>query len=643
MSTASTTASRRLKRNGKPNSLQRLEIELDGGRTIFIPGQLVEGRVIVEFSNPSDVKLLRVRLTGYVQTQLYKNQSRSRMSVHNTSTLTLFKDIQSLMGGSAHEEGVVAVEAGCYAFPFAFRMPPTQLPASFVGDYGSVVYEVAAVLVRPGHLNKLTTINLTVPSTIDTADFDPLESVEASASAPVGKWVWQSGQLEVTASIPKLGYTSEETIPLKLDITNHSDSGAMLKEVVLKEKCKYKALNELSFGIRGPRTERIHRLGFSERYPPGTRKISRIINFPVPSTAIMSPDINTPILIVTHALSIKIVSSGRFSSPVKLSLPVLIGGFPVSYFDLAERQSIDTLPLYAPPEGRPPSSPSSRRGSQTSRTSRILERRGSWMVGRRRRNSSVCDVPVDWDVPAMPPIADSSQWTAAVTGPVVRPGSPSTLPRSLETPSPVGPADGDYLTIRRNVERGSVSIISVDHGIEGDFGGRVRTPEAVPEEAEEPTTFDSVTAHIISSTPPPDADALSASQPSPATALPPSPSLTLSPPATTESQQPSTPTQSVSSQTPTPTRRPSAQSLVTRISAAFGSSPTADDDNDTSSIVSSDTVIRTNASVPEISVVWVDEEKGRNGKDEGYSSGEGVGKVLSEILRGNFEGGVADP
>lgn len=45
-------------------------ILLDHARTIFMPGQKVEGHLVLSLAAPCDVKLLRIRFCGIVQTQV---------------------------------------------------------------------------------------------------------------------------------------------------------------------------------------------------------------------------------------------------------------------------------------------------------------------------------------------------------------------------------------------------------------------------------------------------------------------------------------------------------------------------------------------------------------------------------------------
>ncbi|KAI8588868.1 hypothetical protein BDZ88DRAFT_396686 [Geranomyces variabilis] len=329
---------RRTKRAGRV--LRRFAIEVDDDKTTFMPGQQIKGRVVLALEDMCSIKLLRIRFSGIVQTQLYKTETS--VTNQNTSTITLFKELETFIGTILPGAEPEVLERGEHHFPFVFRVPAAQLPASFEGRCGRVRYEVACVLARPGNLNKLIHCPVTIPSTLDSSDLDMLERCQATDGAPVGRWFWKSGHLEVACSLPKTGYTSEEVVPLRIEITNHSGSGAILRDISLKQRVMYKIVNE----VRGPNTERIHRINFTERFSSQTRKVNRYINFPLPPATIMSPHIRSTILTVSHVLVVKIISKARFSKPIKVELPITITGFPAVYFNDNQTVSIETLPLY---------------------------------------------------------------------------------------------------------------------------------------------------------------------------------------------------------------------------------------------------------------------------------------------------------
>ncbi|KAJ3261339.1 Arrestin domain-containing protein 4 [Boothiomyces macroporosus] len=323
-------------------TVQVFELQFDNQRTLFLPGQKVEGFVNLQLSAPTNITLLRARITGKVTTHLQKGNAGIS---NENSTITMFKDFNNLIGDGNMNTVPIEIEAGEHVYPFEFRLPPTNLPASFEGPFGSVKYMITAVLLKSGYKKQTVSSEIVVPSTRDVGASELAESVSIKKDGYAGLLFWRSGYFSVTASIPKGGFTSEEIAPITLDIVNHSNHGLILHSVYLKQKVTYITIDR----TRGPRTERIHRLNYSEEFPPSIREINRLIQFPIPPSSIMNPDIDTSILKVQHFFDIKIQSGARFSSIIKIQLPVVVGGFPYLLFeDSMMRRSVDTLPRYVP-------------------------------------------------------------------------------------------------------------------------------------------------------------------------------------------------------------------------------------------------------------------------------------------------------
>lgn len=56
----------------------------------------------------------------------------------------------------------------------------------------------------------------------------------------VGKMMWNCGHVDVKAGIPRMAFSSEETIPLSITIINQSNARLELHSVVLKQKTSAK-------------------------------------------------------------------------------------------------------------------------------------------------------------------------------------------------------------------------------------------------------------------------------------------------------------------------------------------------------------------------------------------------------------------
>ncbi|KAJ3120422.1 Arrestin domain-containing protein 4 [Nowakowskiella sp. JEL0407] len=338
----------------KCDPVTHFSVYLDNNRTVFLPGQRIEGSARVHLTEPVKVKLLRMRFTGYICTSPHKGDTE--LLSKSSSFLTIFKELHTAVGSAVYDDPEEIISPGWHSYPFSFRVPGASLPASFVGTFGKISYDVTAILVRKKFTNRTSSAIVTIPSTIDAGNEEFLVPMTLNANIPVGLWKNQ-GKVDVFASIPKKSYANEESIPLQLDISNMSSYAVVIQDISLKQKVLYRFGSE----YRGPVTEKFQNLKYHEICAPESNS-TRVINFPVPSTAVFSPSIRTTILEVKHYITLKVTATpskneiklGRhkftnISRSIKIVIPLIIAGFPHSIPENG-RPSIDTLPEYVPRE-----------------------------------------------------------------------------------------------------------------------------------------------------------------------------------------------------------------------------------------------------------------------------------------------------
>lgn len=182
--------------------LEIFNLELDNNRTIYLPGQRIEGHVSVGFNELTKVKLIRVRVSGSIITQVYKNSSASG---NQLSSMVLFKDYVNLGGTGNIEGGLIELGHGESVFPFSFRLPLSALPASFTGAYGRVKYEISAVLIAPGLSKQIKTIPITIPSTIPNTNDSFSNPVVSESVLPIKNFFyWEVSLLFLIARLDML-------------------------------------------------------------------------------------------------------------------------------------------------------------------------------------------------------------------------------------------------------------------------------------------------------------------------------------------------------------------------------------------------------------------------------------------------------
>ena len=302
--------------------MSKITVEVSEGRTTYLPGNEITGQVLLFLDSETSVEKLEVTFTGKIATWLLKNTS-------NLVGLELFSQRET------HNH--IASAEGEHVYDFAFRVPPSTLPASTKTAFGQIYYSICATLSTPA-IKLSNTLEITIPSSLDhTLD---IYNQIVSLSTPRNTYI--PGLAFAKISIPRAAYPCESICPLLLEIENTSNLKLSILQICIKQSVGYKVFGD----NRRPRTELVYIYPFLENLDSKATDISRLIKIGIPNQPIMSPDVSSSILSVSHFIQIKIRQDSIFMPIIKLKIPIVIAGFPFMLFDADLRRSIDTLPIY---------------------------------------------------------------------------------------------------------------------------------------------------------------------------------------------------------------------------------------------------------------------------------------------------------
>ncbi|KAI8897682.1 hypothetical protein BC833DRAFT_592711 [Globomyces pollinis-pini] len=321
----------------------KLDCKIENNRTTFVQSQKIQGDAIFHLEQQSKVKFFKIEFIGRIDTYL-----QTGILIGNQTFAKLFHDTNHLIGnGSFAEKDHYILQGGTYSFPFEFTMPNQSLPASFTGEFGKVEYKLLLTLLTVKDSKFSKEIIITVPSTRDATDIDLLQPVSIAKQGYSELWGARN-PYDVIVSVPKKGYESEEIIPVTVKIRNYTKRELQILSVCLKEVVSYTGIDS----VKRTKTTKtvtncVHSLSYSENFDADLENIQRFIQFPIPPTILMNPDVDTNLITVHHEIEICFKSIVRFSSVVTIQLPIVIAGFPSMLFeDSWMRRSIDTLPEY---------------------------------------------------------------------------------------------------------------------------------------------------------------------------------------------------------------------------------------------------------------------------------------------------------
>jgi hypothetical protein len=79
---------------------------------------------------------------------------------------------------------------------------------------------------------------------MDPTDLDICPPVSVSRRGTAGSYWWKSGYFDVEVGFPRGGYTSEEHVPIKVRILNHSNYGLWIQRICLKQQSTYTIIDK---------------------------------------------------------------------------------------------------------------------------------------------------------------------------------------------------------------------------------------------------------------------------------------------------------------------------------------------------------------------------------------------------------------
>lgn len=227
-------------------------------RPTYSCGEWVSGRVVVELTDRTEVKALKIHAKGeaYVHWTESNNSSDSEHSVDHTQKLRYFKHKYLLIGRDSSDE-VTVLQEGIHEYPFSLvlpQMPP--LPSSFKGTYGHVSYWMTAKLHRPLKLRIKTKEPFTVFNQVDINSPRLLEPHTAANEKTICCWCCASGPISVKAEVERMGFVAGESIKIFVEIENHSSrkvvpKAAIVKKTIFHAKTKKKTLSEVVIKTKG--------------------------------------------------------------------------------------------------------------------------------------------------------------------------------------------------------------------------------------------------------------------------------------------------------------------------------------------------------------------------------------------------------
>ncbi|XP_016898517.1 arrestin domain-containing protein 3-like [Cynoglossus semilaevis] len=121
-----------------------LEYNKVNERGTFSPGDTVSGKVIVVTNKETKVQCFVVRAKGKAEVTWSEQEGQNTVVHNDKKRYFYFKHI--ILQDKNKGDGSEIIRSGRNLFPFTFEIPNTDMPSSFKGKWGKIIYTLRAKL-----------------------------------------------------------------------------------------------------------------------------------------------------------------------------------------------------------------------------------------------------------------------------------------------------------------------------------------------------------------------------------------------------------------------------------------------------------------------------------------------------------------
>jgi hypothetical protein len=306
---------------------------------VYFPGMVVSGTVSVTNDEPKDYDALRVSLVGGANCHWSESHGTGddRRTEYYSSSETYINTFVVIWDKQASGGGLFP--PGSYTYPFSLQIVGDNLPPSFNGSVGRIVYQIEARVVKSGLLKFDHKVHseITLANLVHTNVPHLLQPARGEVQKTICCWCCASGPIVISLSIPRSTYCIHtDAIPFEVHVENGSRRAvnitASINQVVLyvaqrrHRRCSHVLASVSSGAIATHNTT---------SWSPGP--------LPVPQTETTID--NCSIIKVSYLFKISASIPGVVFDPF-VCIPVLVGNVPL--------QSSGVPPAPAPVGVEPP-------------------------------------------------------------------------------------------------------------------------------------------------------------------------------------------------------------------------------------------------------------------------------------------------
>ncbi|XP_017306754.1 arrestin domain-containing protein 3 [Ictalurus punctatus] len=290
----------------------------------FTNGDYISGRVTLEVVKQTHIESLFVKAKGKASVLWSENHGKYSTSVYYDKE-TCFKSIQyfieenkrngedgySLLTNESGQCYSRTVEPGIHVYPFTFQIPRHDLPASFKGCHGKVVYFLEAKLSRSMSMSKKAKVHFNYVPRGDMS-IPYLMMPQHGYKEKKFKFL-TSASVAMDVYTEKMGFHLGEEMKVKIDIVNNS-SRTVKPKFSLYQKQSFFASKKRKVHTKVVLKEK------GDRIDPSTKQsVTKVLKIP-PDTCVSI--LNCRVLKVEYKL--KVYLDIKFARDPQIKLPLVI-------------------------------------------------------------------------------------------------------------------------------------------------------------------------------------------------------------------------------------------------------------------------------------------------------------------------------
>ncbi|KAM9391808.1 arrestin domain-containing protein 3-like isoform 1-T1 [Pholidichthys leucotaenia] len=308
------------------STVKKLEVSYQqiNKNNTFTSGDIVTGRVTVEVAKDCQIDSLFIKFKGKAEVLWTERHGQTTVVYHSKDKYFSVRqyfirdknskggDEETLLTNDCLQTYSCVIPPGIHIYPFSFQFPMQDMPSSFKGEVGKVVYLLEATLSRSMRINKKESTKINFVSKTDLNSIPGLLMPQRDSKDKKMK-LFTSGSVAMDVSLEKKGFLQGEGIKVMAFIKNGSS-----REI----KPKYCLYRKHSFFARGKR--RLHTKDLIKEVgnpiPPSAEvNVTKVITIPND----LEPSIhNCKILKVEHRL--RVYLDVKYASDPETKFPVVI-------------------------------------------------------------------------------------------------------------------------------------------------------------------------------------------------------------------------------------------------------------------------------------------------------------------------------